>query len=125
MSSVLPLPAHHDAVYVPDTSQPQSHSPHEGNSRMAALPSVSFLSAAMGGLDSYLERTLRPVSLPPDVQTSSGFSVQLEQAAQLLDAKGQQQSDGATALNRAARLLHDELSLRGLAHMYRGALLQG
>lgn len=96
-----------------------------GNSPDAAPASTISALHGQADLDTYLAQQLRPPYLSPVLLAPARFSTALEQAQHDLQCTAEQQPDAATALNRAARLLGDELDLRGLMTMYRSALLQG
>lgn len=79
--------------------------------------------------DSFLEESIRPELNDRDLllpgkfrQTMDGALGTLRNAVQEQQAKN---SDSAKELNRAVRLLNDEVGLRDLLNMYRSALYQG
>ena len=79
-------------------------------------------------MDSRLDQALRPLIANRDLLLAARFRETLRKLlAQLRKAAGSatKGSERARVLNRAVRLLSDELDLRELEQMYRSALYQG
>ncbi|MCX5590265.1 hypothetical protein [Alcaligenes endophyticus] len=79
--------------------------------------------ATRPSLDAFLEQ-----ALAPELSITYSPAQALEALAHVQQSfiiHAQEQPDSALILNRAARVLADELDLRQLIAMYRGALLQG
>ncbi|WP_315124566.1 hypothetical protein [Comamonas antarctica] len=79
-------------------------------------------------MDSRLDEALRPLIANRDLLLAARFRETLRKLlAQLRKAAGSatKGSERARVLNRAVRLLSDELDLRELEQMYRSALYQG
>jgi type III secretion protein X len=83
----------------------------------------------MPNLESFLEEAIRPEFDDPELLTPGRFKQAMDGAlAAIRQAAEQQQAhdpDGAKVLNRAGRLLNEEVNLRDLLQMYRSVLLQG
>ncbi len=84
---------------------------------------------AQSNTDSFREESIRPELDDRDLllpgkfrQAMDGTLSTLREAVQ---AQQGQDPDTAKLLNRAVRLLHDEVGLRDLLQMYRSALYQG
>lgn len=84
---------------------------------------------AMHNLESFLEETIRPDFMDRDLLTPVRFrQVMDDTRAGFIDAAVRQRSESpqaARVLERAGRLLGEEVNLRELLQMYRAALLQG
>lgn len=76
-------------------------------------------------LEDMLEAEVRPSVLNRELLSPGAFRDALDRAHDQLRQQAEQDPDGARLLNRCARLLKDELELRDLVAMYRGALYQG
>lgn len=84
---------------------------------------------ALPNMDSFLEETVRPQVDDRDLLMPGRFRdvmdevlAMLHQAAEAAEGKDQ---DGVKVLNRAIRLLNDEIDQRTLIQMYRSTLYQG
>lgn len=76
-------------------------------------------------LDTYMVLQLCPLSFSPAALAPAQFSVLLEQARHDLQSAATRNPDKALIINRAVRLLGDDIDLRSLMTMYRNALLPG
>jgi type III secretion protein X len=111
--------------------------PERGESAPPDVGARAQLSALFDqpSIGDFLEAATRPQITNRDLLVPSRFREQLDNALQQLrDAAAQwQQGDGAAAgggdelriLNRATRLLSEEVGLRDLVQAYRSALYQG
>lgn len=84
---------------------------------------------AMHNLESFLEETIRPDFMDRDLLTPVRFRQVMEDTrAGFVAAAGKRAAadpQAVRALERAGRLLGEEVNLRELLQMYRSALLQG
>lgn len=84
---------------------------------------------AQANTDSFLEESIRPELEDRDLLLPGKFRQAMDGAlGTLRNAVQEQQTqdpDTAKVLNRAVRLLNDEVGLRDLLQMYRSALYQG
>ena len=84
---------------------------------------------AQANTDSFLEESIRPELDDRDLLLPGKFRQAMEGALNTLrnavQEKQAQNPDTAKELNRAVRLLNDEVGLRDLLQMYRSALYQG
>jgi type III secretion protein X len=94
----------------------------------AQRPQLEVL-LAQPNTDSFLEESIRPELNDRDLllpgkfrQTMDGALITLRDAVQERQASN---PDSAKEINRAVRLLNDEVGMRDLLQMYRSALYQG
>ena len=84
---------------------------------------------AMPNLDAFLDEAIRPEIEDRELLMPQRFRQALDGALSTIreNAEGLQSTDPDTArvLNRASRLLHEEVGLRDLLQMYRSVLFQG
>jgi len=84
---------------------------------------------APSNTDSFLQESIRPELEDRDLLLPSRFRQAMDDALDKLGKTAQEQlahePDTAKLLNRAVRLLQDEVGLRDLLQMYRSALHQG
>ncbi len=84
---------------------------------------------ALPNMASFLEDAIRPALEDRDLLMPGKFRQAMERAMVLIQQSAQelQQNDpeAAKMLNRAGRLLNDEVGLRDLLQMYRSVLYQG
>jgi type III secretion protein X len=84
---------------------------------------------AMPNLEDFLEELIRPDVGDREVLNPARFRDMMAEVLAALKAAAAQREgvdpDGAKVLNRATRLLTEEVNLRDLLQMYRSALLQG
>lgn len=73
----------------------------------------------------YLTATLQPVVSNPELLTPGKYHATLAQARQDLHTAIDPKSENSRIVNRAIRLLSEEIGLRELANLYRSALYQG
>ncbi|WP_298208956.1 hypothetical protein [Acidovorax sp.] len=112
--------------------------PERGESAPPDVGARAQLSALLDkpSIDDLLDTALRPQIINRDLLVPSRFREGLDSALQhLRDAAAQQQSaddgsdpgadDNLRILNRATRLLSEEVGLRDLVQMYRSVLYQG
>lgn len=122
-------------TYAQQDAQPTL--PERGESAPPDVGARAQLSALLDrpSIDDYLEASTRPQIANRDLLVPARFSEQLNNALQRLrDTAAQwQPPEGAAGgsdeelrvLNRATRLLSEEVGLRELVQMYRSALYQG
>ena len=83
----------------------------------------------MPNMESFLEETIRPEFDDRDLLAPGNFRQAMDNALtnirQAADERQSADPDGAKVLNRAGRLLNEEVNLRDLLQMYRSVLFQG
>ena len=117
-------------TYAQQDAQPTL--PERGESAPPDVGARAQLSALLDrpSIDDFLESSTRPQIANRDLLMPARFREQLDNALQQLrDVAAQRQpadgDDELRILNRATRLLSEEMSLRDLVQMYRSALYQG
>lgn len=94
--------------------------------RLANLPEVQrSQGVARGGLDGFVLNVLQPPRLPSELLEPGRFQNALKAGRVILENASVQSHAPTASLNRAARILSDEIELRALMMMYRSSLLQG
>ena len=73
----------------------------------------------------YLHTTIQPIVSNPALLLPATFHATLAKALKDLRNTPTTKEDGKRTINRAIRLLSEEIGLRELANMYRSALYQG
>lgn len=73
----------------------------------------------------YLNATLQPTVSNPELLMPAKYHATLAQARRDLRAAADHKSENSRVVNRAIRLLSEEIGLRELANLYRSALYQG
>ena len=83
----------------------------------------------MPNMESFLEEAIRPEFDDRDLLAPGNFRQAMDNALtnirQAADERQSADPDGAKVLNRAGRLLNEEVNLRDLLQMYRSVLFQG
>lgn len=117
-------------TYAQQDAQPTL--PERGESAPPDVGARAQLSALLDrpSIDDFLESSTRPQIANRDLLVPARFRERLDNALQQLrDVAAQRQPAGGDdelrILNRATRLLSEEVSLRDLVQMYRSALYQG
>lgn len=117
-------------TYAQQDAQPTL--PERGESAPPDVGARAQLSALLDrpSIDDFLESSTRPQIANRDLLVPARFRERLDNALQQLrDVAAQRQSAGGDdelrILNRATRLLSEEVGLRDLVQMYRSALYQG
>ena len=118
-------------TYAQQDAQPTL--PERGESAPPDVGARAQLSALLDrpSIDDFLESSTRPQIANRDLLVPARFREALDNALQhLRDAAAQRPAgdggdDDLRILNRATRLLGEEVSLRDLVQMYRSALYQG
>jgi type III secretion protein X len=84
---------------------------------------------AVNNLESFLEEAIRPELPDRDILVPANFSRAVDDALATLSRAAQERQaadpQAARSLQRAVRVLTEEVGLRELLRMYRNALLQG
>ncbi|RYX93974.1 MAG: hypothetical protein EOO28_16450 [Comamonadaceae bacterium] len=80
---------------------------------------------AMPNLEDYISSVLAPQINEPSLMLPNRFNNALRAAMEELEAASEEDPRNGRILQRARRLLDDQVSLRDLVHMYRQALLKG
>ena len=73
----------------------------------------------------YLNTALQPTITNSELLLPAKYHAILSKSLKDLRTAAAQNSEGSRAVNRAVRLLNEEIGLRELAQMYRSALYQG
>jgi len=73
----------------------------------------------------YLQESLRPILDNRNLLMPAHYSETLSAALESLSTAAEQDTDNSRVLNRAVRVLKEEVSLRELLQMYRSVLYQG
>ena len=117
-------------TYAQQDAQPTL--PERGESAPPDVGARAQLSALLDrpSIDDFLESSTRPQIANRDLLVPARFRERLDNALQQLrDVAAQRQPAGGgdelRILNRATRLLSEEVGLRDLVQMYRSALYQG
>lgn len=117
-------------TYAQQDAQPTL--PERGESAPPDVGARAQLSALLDrpSIDDFLESSTRPQIANRDLLVPARFRERLDNALkQLRDVAAQRQPAGGDdelrILNRATRLLSEEVGLRDLVQMYRSALYQG
>ncbi len=117
-------------TYAQQDAQPTL--PERGESAPPDVGARAQLSALLDrpSIDDFLESSARPQIANRDLLVPARFRERLDNALQQLrDVAAQRQPAGGDdelrILNRATRLLSEEVGLRDLVQMYRSALYQG
>ena len=117
-------------TYAQQDAQPTL--PERGESAPPDVGARAQLSALLArpSIDDFLESSTRPQIANRDLLVPARFRERLDNALQQLrDVAAQRQPAGGDdelrILNRATRLLSEEVGLRDLVQMYRSALYQG
>ena len=117
-------------TYAQQDAQPTL--PERGESAPPDVGARAQLSALLDrpSIDDFLESSTRPQIANRDLLMPARFRERLDNALQQLrDVAAQRQPAGGDdelrILNRATRLLSEEVGLRDLVQMYRSALYQG
>ncbi len=117
-------------TYAQQDAQPTL--PERGESAPPDVGARAQLSALLDrpSIDDFLESSTRPQIANRDLLVPARFRERLDNALQQLrDVAAQRQPAGGDdelrILNRATRLLSEEVGLRDLVQMYRSALYQG
>lgn len=117
-------------TYAQQDAQPTL--PERGESAPPDVGARAQLSALLDrpSIDDFLESSTRPQIANRDLLVPARFRERLDNALQQLrDVAAQRQpvggDDELRILNRATRLLSEEVGLRDLVQMYRSALYQG
>lgn len=117
-------------TYAQQDAQPTL--PERGESAPPDVGARAQLSALLDrpSIDDFLESSTRPQIANRDLLVPARFRERLDNALQQLrDVAAQRQPGGGDdelrILNRATRLLSEEVGLRDLVQMYRSALYQG